>query len=90
VKVTKANIIKSVEQATGIKPDLEKYEGSYYWLGKEASLFCDRCVYVSALNSPKASIEVFVKDFKEKIAEIEREYEKPIVEVVAGIDWNIE
>mgnify|MGYP003385315383 CR=1 FL=1 len=90
MKVTKANIVKAVEKATGIKPEIEKHEGSYYWLGKEASLFSDCCVYVSALNHPKATIELFVESFKEKIAEVEAEYSEPIADTVKNIDWKVD
>lgn len=88
MKVTKANIVKAVGQATGIKPELEKHEGSYYWRGKEASLFSDSCIYVSTLNHPKATIGMFIESFKTKILEVEIEYSESFAEVVNSLDWE--
>jgi hypothetical protein len=90
MKVTKANIIKAVEEATGIKPDLKKYDNSYHWIGKESCLFSDACTYVSTFSQPNAPIERFVKDFKQKVADVEREYDKPIAAIIDSINWDIE
>lgn len=72
--ITKFDIVKAVEQVTGIKPELHKDEGSYYWRGEAASLFSDSCLYITSLNHPKVTIEMFVSNFKEKIAEVELDY----------------
>lgn len=90
MKVTKANIIKAVKKATGIEPELEKYECEYYWGGKEASLFDERCTHFTRLTHPNITVESFVTDFQDRIKKLEEEYDKPIKEIVDSINWNVE
>jgi hypothetical protein len=90
MKVTKAKIIKAVRVATGIVPEIEKYECEYYWGGKEASLFDERCTHFTTLTHPNITVQTFVDDFKERVAKVESEYDKPIEEIVKRINWNVE
>jgi len=80
--VTKKNIIKAINLATGFSPDLEKLDGSYYWRGDEASLFSDSCLYISTLTNADLDIDFFVNDFKQKIVEVENEYSESFADVI--------
>lgn len=90
MKVTKANIIKTINAKTGITPRLSKYEGEYYWEGKEASLFDECCTHYTTLSHPNITIASFVKDFELRIKKVELEFELPIQQIVNSIDWNVE
>lgn len=90
MKVTKANILKAVAKATGITPELEKYEGEYYWGGKEACLFDERCTHYTRLTHPNITVDSFVEDFKSRLKKVEDEYQKPISAIVDSIDWAVD
>jgi len=82
LKVTKNNIIKAVKEATGISTELNKFDGTYYWGGSTACLFKEASTNYTTLTHPNLTIESFVDDFKEKIKEIENEYEDKIENIV--------
>jgi hypothetical protein len=89
-KVTKKNVIKAVKEATGIDVEFYKFDGEYYWGGKESCLFVTANTNYSTLTHPNITVETFVNNYKEHIDLTEHYYNKPIKEIVESIDWNIE
>ncbi len=87
--VTKKSVILAVKNATGFTPEFYKEEGSYHWGGKIACLFSGCNIHISTLNNPNFKLEDFVKDFKSKILEVEADHGDSMLNIVAGIDWEI-
>jgi hypothetical protein len=86
MKVTKNNIIKAVNKATGISPELSKINGEYYWCGVVSALFSEGSTGYSTLTHPNITIQTFVVDFKDKIKSFERNYQSPIKEALLKIE----
>tara|TARA_R110002020_G_C16257003_1_gene770200 strand:+ start:448 stop:717 length:270 start_codon:yes stop_codon:yes gene_type:complete len=89
MKVTKENIIKEIKKQTGLDVGIEKHENEYYWTGKTSSLFDQRCTHYTKLNHPNISLNSFVDDFIFKVQKLEKEFNKPIDQILNSIDWNI-
>jgi hypothetical protein len=91
MKLTKKIIIEAVKKASGIDDvDLVKFDGDYYWEGKPSCLFDTANTYYDQLNHPNVSLQAWVDDYLDKVKTYEQFSDKTIMEVVDGIDWNVD
>lgn len=85
-RLTKKAIEKAAEKAAGVKAELDKADGIYYWVGDAAVFFEETCLHTTNLNWPGVTIEWFSKDFADRVKAVEDRTGKSMSELIADMD----